>query len=64
MMENAFHLTLNPLFVLKIFKFLSWNFVHVEKQLDKKDEVNFKISDITTWETNNYNPHIVEYPKN
>ena len=30
------------------FKFLSWLFGHVEKRLDKKDKVNFKIYDVTT----------------
>ena len=33
-MKNAFHITLKDLFVLKIFKFLSWIFGRVEKQLD------------------------------
>ena len=31
MMKNAFYFTLKPHFVLKIFKFLSWLFGHVEK---------------------------------
>ena len=31
MMENAFYFILKALFVLKIFKFLSWLFGHVEK---------------------------------
>ena len=31
MMKNAFYFILKPLFVLKIFKFLSWHFVHVEE---------------------------------
>ena len=30
MMKNAFYFTLKALFILKIFKFLSWRFVHVE----------------------------------
>ena len=30
-MKNAFYFTLKALFVLKIFKLLSWLFVHVEK---------------------------------
>ena len=34
MMKNAFYFTLKALFVLKIFKFLSWLFGHVAKQLD------------------------------
>ena len=36
MMKNAFHFILNALFVLKIFKFLSCLFGHVEKRLDEK----------------------------
>ena len=31
MMKNAFYFTVKALFVLKIFKFLSWLFGHVEK---------------------------------
>ena len=31
MMKNAFYFILKALFVLKIFKFLSWLFGHVEK---------------------------------
>ena len=31
MMKNAFYFILKTLFVLKIFKFLSWRFGHVEK---------------------------------
>ena len=34
MMKIVFYFTLKVLFVLKIFKFLSWLFGHVEKQLD------------------------------
>ena len=41
MMKNAFYVTLKALFVLKIFKFLSWYFGHVEKRVDLKDKVNF-----------------------
>ena len=44
-MENAFCLTLKTHFVLKIFSL----FGHVEKCLDKKDKVNFKICDVSTW---------------
>ena len=36
-----------------IFKFLP--------SLDWKDKVNFKIYDVTTWLTNNYNTHIAQY---
>ena len=31
MMKNAFYFILKALFVLKIFKFLSWIFVHLDK---------------------------------
>ena len=34
MMKNALYFTLKDLFVLKIFKFLSWFFGQVEKRLD------------------------------
>ena len=47
MMKNAFHFTSKAVFVLKIFKFLSWLFGHVAKRLDKKDKVNFKFYDVT-----------------
>ena len=33
MMKNAFYSILKALFILKIFRFLSWLFGHVEKQL-------------------------------
>ena len=53
MMRNPFYFTLKAFFVLKMFKFLSQFFSQVEKQLDQKDKVNFKIFDVTTQETNN-----------
>ena len=34
---------------------------YLEKQLDKKDMVNFKIYDVTDWTTSNYNTHIAQY---
>ena len=55
MMKNAFLSTLKALFILKIFKLLSWVFRHVEKLVDQKDKVNSKIYDVTTWKTNNCN---------
>ena len=58
-MESAFHFTLKALFVLKIFRFLCRIFGHVEKQLDQKDKINFKIHDATTWFRNKCNTHIV-----
>ena len=62
-MKNAFYFTLKALFVFKIFKFLFWLFGHVEKQLDSKDQVNFNIYDVKTWETTNHNTHIAQYLK-
>ena len=47
MVKDAFYFMLNALFFLKIFTFLSWLFDYVEKRLDKKGMVNFKISDVT-----------------
>ena len=47
LMKSAFYFTSKALFVLKIFKFLSWLFDHVGKWLDKKDMVNFKFYDVT-----------------
>ena len=58
MMKNAFYLILKNLFPLKIFKFLPWFCGHVEKLLDYKDKVNFKIYDVTGWLTNKCNIHI------
>ena len=57
-MKNAFYFTLKAPFVLKTFKFLYWIFDQVEKRLDLKDKVNFKIYDATAWETNNCNIYI------
>ena len=61
MMKNAFCFTEKALFVLKVFKFLSWLFGHVKKRLDKKDKVNFKFYDVTAWLANNRNTHIAQY---
>ena len=63
MMKNAFYFTLNALFVLKMFKFLSWLFGNVEKRFDEKAKVIFKVFNATTWKTNNCNTHIVQYLK-
>ena len=48
MMKNAFYFTLKALFVHKIFKCLSRLFGYVEKRLDWKHQVNFKIYNVTT----------------
>ena len=61
MMKNAFYSISKALFVLKIFKFLSGIFGHVEKGLDWKDKVNFKFYDVKAWLTNNFNTHIAQY---
>ena len=42
-MNKAFYFILKSLFVLEIFTFLPWLFGYVEKRLDKKAMVNFKI---------------------
>ena len=56
-MENALYFMLKVLFVLKVFT------KYLEKALDKKAIVNFKIHAITHWTTNNYNTHIAKYLK-
>ena len=48
MMKNTFYFNLKALFALKIFKFLSWFFGHVEEQFDLKDKVIFKIYKVIT----------------
>ena len=63
MMKNVFLFHLKALFVVKICKFLSWLFDHVEKRLDSKNKINFKIYDVTAWLTNNCNTHIYQYLK-
>ena len=50
MMKNAYYFTLKAIFVLKIFKFLSWGSGQVEKRLHWKDKIVFKVHDVTTWE--------------
>ena len=56
------YLVSKALFVLKIFKFLSWLF-WPGKRLDKRANVNFKIGHVIYLETNNYNTHIAQYRK-
>ena len=48
MKENIFYFTWKTFFVLKIIKFLSWLFGHVENRLDEKDKVNSKFYDVIT----------------
>ena len=61
-MKNYFNFILRALFVL-MFKILSWLLGHVEKWLDLKDGVNFKIYDVTTWLTKHGDTHIGQYLK-
>ena len=61
MMKNAFYFILKALFVLKVFKFSSWLFGHVEEKAWLKIQGCFKSHDVTTWLTNNYNTHIAQY---
>ena len=63
MIKNTFYFVLKALFVHEIFKLLSWLFGFVEKRLDKKPMINFKIHDVTDWTANNYNPRIAQYLK-
>ena len=52
-MKNAFYFMfyfmLIALFVLEMLTFLSWLSGYIEKRLDKKALVNFKIYDVTDW---------------
>ena len=49
MMKNAFYFISRTLFVLRIFKFLSWIFGYAGKRFDKKSRVNFKMYDVYTY---------------
>ena len=62
--KNAFYFYHKALFVLKILKFMSGFCSHVEKWLDLKNKVNFKIHDVTTWLTNICNTHLAHYLEN
>ena len=64
--ENAFYFILKALFVLQIFKCLSWHFGRAEKQLDLKDRVNFKIYHVTSSLINHQamkSGQLIEYKK-
>ena len=54
---------LKTFFVLELFAFLSRLFGYVEKRLDKKAKVCFKIYDLTDRTTNNCNTKIGQYCK-
>ena len=60
-MRNTFYLTLNALFILKIFNFCLNFMVIKKKRLDKKHKFNFEIYDVTTLLTDIYNTHIAHY---
>ena len=47
-----------------MFKPLFWIFDRVEKRLDYKDKINFKIDDLTSCLTSNCNKQIDQYLKN
>ena len=59
-MKNAFYFMLKAIFILKIFKCLSWVFGLVEKMYWLKTYY-FEISDVTTWLPNNYNTHFATW---
>ena len=56
-MKDAFCFMLKAFFFLRDLHFCPKRFGYVEKQLDKKSQVDFKIYDVTDWTTNNYNTH-------
>ena len=62
-MKNAFYFMLKALLIFEILTFTSWLFGYVEKRLDKKAMVNFKVYDVTDWTTNDHNTHIAQYLK-
>ena len=47
-MKIAFYFTSKALFVLKIFKCLSWLYGHLAKRLDQKDTFDFKFYDVAS----------------
>ena len=48
MMKNAFYFILKALLIVRFLNFCPQFLGHVEKELDKKAKVNFKIYDIIT----------------
>ena len=64
MVKNAFDFILKALFVLKIYKLLSWLFGYIEKAA-WLEKANFEIYDATTARlTKNYNTHIAQHLTN
>ena len=61
MMKNLFlYYVKSPFHSWHIYIFFL-TFGYIEKRLDKKAEVNFKIYGVTYWTTNNCNTHIAQY---
>ena len=63
MIKNAFYFIRKGLFVLNIFKFLSCFFWACRKNslIRKISFISIKLYDVTTWLTNNYDTHIIQY---
>ena len=61
MIKNAFYFTCKISFCTQDIEIFVLTFGHVEKWFDKKDNVTFKISEVTAWFTNNGNAHIPQY---
>ena len=62
MMKNASYFILKALSSISRFLTFCLYFLGMQKKrLDQKDKVNFKIYDVTTWLTKNYNTHIAQY---
>ena len=49
-MKNAFYFTSKALFVFKILSFF-FTFCLVAKRLDEKDKINFRVYDVSDWQT-------------
>ena len=62
-MKNDFYFMLKAHLIFEILTFTSWLFGYVEKRLDKKAMVDFKVYDVTDWTTNDHNTHIAQYLK-
>ena len=63
MVKNGFYFILKLFLILKYSNFCPKFFGLVQKRLDKKAKVNFKIYVIIKWEINNYNTRIARYLK-
>ena len=60
MIKYVFYFLFKALFVLQIFTFLFRVFGFLEKRLDKKVMISFKIYGVTDWTTNNQNTYITK----